>query len=272
MQLRRETPRVAAPAPAKRCRTAYQAFVQQHRAEGPLDVLRGRWALLSQEDKAAYLENEVGDEVAAAVAAAAPAVELTTPWPHIADDTYPMSVEAIADLPARVKPHSQAWATRIGAGAIAPEVHITALPQATCGERYGVGFCGLNIGDGDAAELASFKTRFNIWAAATKEGDARFDMSWGKLPLFYAGPQGAVPAGAAEDTRGLLALLIYPEGSPRRQLFYVDKIHPPLAGETVGYNDLAIGNLTIEADFARTVPCLVRVFASRVTRPRRKLI
>ena len=155
-------------------------------------------------------------------------------------------------MPARVKHYSQRWATRIGKSAIAPRVHVDATPVYTCGEKFGQGRCGLDMNAAAAEQLANFKRRLNTWASMTKLGDARFDASWGKLPLFFLGPRDAIAGGAGEDTRGLLALLIYPEGNPRRQLFYVDKAHTPAIGHVVRYDNLAFEGLTIENDFART--------------------
>lgn len=176
---------------------------------------------------------------------------LSTPWPFCADSFYPIAEDKLDDLPAKIESTSDAWRKRIGQGAVRPQRTIDAPVKHLCETEWGKGLCTAQLGEDVKASLNHIKHKLSAWAAMTKPRKCKFDELWLELPLFFVGHNNEGAAGAYEDRRGLLLLLIDSDGLPRRQVFFAQKCLRPLPGDTVKFENLALSDLTGHVELAR---------------------
>ena len=77
-----------------------------------MQQLGERWRALSKDEQSRYDSSEaVGDEVGPRGMGGG---ELSLPWPHAADPIYPLSQEALADVPSQVAALSGGWKALVG--------------------------------------------------------------------------------------------------------------------------------------------------------------
>lgn len=213
--------------------------------------LAARWGALSPEQQTQY---QPSADVAPPAARGHPPLGPPKPWPFVADDFYPVCQESLLNVPHEVSKLDKAWKERVGNGVLRPSVRIRETLSHTCGEVWGLGQCGLNIAIGQQQLLKHFKARLGTWFTLTKGGNATFDGVWKPLAMFYVGPDSAVAADAADDTRGYALLLLSADGKKRSQEIFTCRLHSPKAGDTVEFGELSIDCMRDQNDVARPAP------------------
>ena len=121
----------------KHSRGLWHNFVRKRRRFSNLQELAAQWGSMSEEQKAEFREDGVPQppQVVQAPPCCAP------PWPHVGDDVYPVSLQAMPHLASQVVALSSAWRARIGADVVRPKQTLDEPPVRLCGGVWGVGRC-----------------------------------------------------------------------------------------------------------------------------------
>jgi hypothetical protein len=155
-------------------------FVRKRRRLANMEELAAQWGLMSVEQKAEFREDGVpqAPQVVQAPPCCAP------PWPHVGDDVYPVSLQAMPNLALQVSALSSAWRARIGADVVRPQRTLDEPPVRLCGEVWGVGRCLRLMPVDELTHLQILKRRLGVWHDIHKRQSAKFDTLWGQLPLY----------------------------------------------------------------------------------------
>ena len=129
------------------------------------------------------------------------------------------------------------------------------MPSGTCVDLWGHGYCDAKLDNELKGRLKAIFEKLKLWAAMNKPKTTKFDEMWDAIPLFDAGPgpqRADAAAGAADDMRGHLLLLIDAEYRPVKEYFYTGLVVCPKPGDTVEFTNLSPEHLKSELDLART--------------------
>ena len=221
-----------------------------------MTVINERWAEMAEEQRVAFATEHAEDLARPALRPpVAEPLQQTLPWPHCGDLHYPVSLDAMSHLPRNVGEMARKWKNTVGCNPIPATERVETMPSATCVDLWGRGYCEAKLDGELKGRLKAIFEKLKLWAAMNKPKTTKFDEMWDALPLFYAGPgpeRADAAAGAADDMRGHLLLLIDAEYRPVKEYFYTGLVVCPKPGDTVEFTNLSPEHLKSELDLART--------------------
>ena len=225
---------------ANLAKSAWHHYMKAHIHTAPMAVLAGRWKAMTREEQERWRAppNSAGDGGGGAgLLAQAPAAEV--PWPGVGDGFFPISKEALGNVPECVHQKDAAWKRRIGVGPVRPCRAVNAPVRHLCEHKWGEGLCSEIMEDREKAGLTRWHHRFATWAAMSKPPKPAACEWWPLLPLFWMGHVDPMaPAVSDSDPRGLLMLLVHTGYAPSLQLFFTGRVHRPEIGSTVGFDGM----------------------------------
>ena len=143
----------------KHSHSLWHNFVRKRRRVSNMQELAAQWGSMSEEQKAEFREDGVPQppQVVQAPPCCAP------PWPHVGDDVYPVSLQAMPHLASQVAALSSAWRARIGADVVRPKQTLDEPPVRLCGGVWGVGRCLSRMQAHELTHLQTLKRRLEVW-------------------------------------------------------------------------------------------------------------